>query len=250
MSDIQWNVRHIEDTKEGTGDSYPLDSAGRYTVEYSGKDASGQTVYGHYDILVTGAYRFIWEYSGKSYTVSLEISLDDYIDCKNADVYRRNGSNEQIRKLVRYDDPYIVSLAGQFNNLGASMTELQKANLVLSYVQNIPYMYDIDFNGQEEYWKLPLETILDGSGDCEDTSILFCAIMKAMDYDTAIMTLYAGGAGSFIYGAQNHCVGLVKVDGLTKKMYDGYYFCETTSVGHSVGDVPWTTVANTKVTPI
>jgi hypothetical protein len=160
-----------------------------------------------------------------------------------------------MRALVTYDDRYVKELAHQFDVLGAGMDRLGKANLLLSYVQAIPYMYDSDLNGRDEYWKFPLETITDGAGDCEDTSILFCAIAKAMGYDTARMTLYASDILGFT-GAQNHCVGLLSVEGVTAyEPYTtidnvGYYFCETTSTSHDVGAIPWVSVGNTRIATI
>ncbi len=266
LTDVKWRVSHISERSagavsqpyyvmEGTGNTYQLDSAGRYTVTYSGKASDGSTVRGQYDILACGNYSFSWDYKGSTYTVSLRISLDDYNGYSTSDVTRTNGNEDQMRAMVTYDDKYVKELAHQFDVLGASMDRLGKANLLLSYVQAIPYMYDSDLNGRNEYWKYPLETIADGAGDCEDTSILFCAIAKAMGYDTALMTLYASDIPGFT-GAQNHCVGLLSVDGVTAyEPYTtidnvGYYFCETTSTGHDVGAIPWASVGNTRIATI
>lgn len=266
LTDIEWRVAHVCErsadavsqpyyVREGTGSTYHLDSAGRYTVTYSGKASDGSTVRGQYDILACGNYRFSWDYKGNTYTVSLCVSLDDYNAYGSSDARRTSGNEEQMRALVTYDDGYVRQLAQQFDVLGAGMDRLGKANLLLSYVQAIPYMYDSDLNGRDEYWKFPLETIIDGAGDCEDTSILFCAVAKAMGYDTALMTLYASTVPGSI-GAQNHCVSLVSVEGETgygayTTVGDvGYYFCETTSMGHAVGSNPWASVRNAKIATI
>ena len=266
LTDVKWRVSHISERSagavsqpyyvmEGTGNAYHLDSAGRYTVTYSGKASDGSTVRGQYDILACGNYSFSWDYKSSTYTVSLRISLDDYNAYSSSDARRTSGSEDQMRALVTYDDRYVKELAHQFDVLGAGMDRLGKANLLLSYVQAIPYMYDSDLNGRDEYWKFPLETITDGAGDCEDTSILFCAIAKAMGYDTALMTLHASSMPGSI-GAQNHCVSLVSVEGETGYgVYTtvgdvGYYFCETTSMGHDVGANPWASVRNTKIAVI
>ena len=255
LTDIEWSVERDSDKRYGSGQDIAVESAGWYDVTYSGKDSDGNVVYGYYKLLVTGAYTFSWTYSGHEYSVSLDIASEDYFGYANSDVSRGNGKSSQIRGFVTYEDPYIVSLAHQFETMSAGMTPLQRANLVLSYTQAIPYMYDSDFIGIEEYWKFALETVLDGSGDCEDTSILYAAIMKALNYDTAVMTLYAGSYKTFAT-SQNHCVGLVAVDGLSEsvrtfvKEDSVYYFCETTSVDHSVGDIPWGYIGNTTITKI
>ena len=71
-----------------------------------------------------------------------------------------------------------------------------------------------------------------------------------MGYDTALMTAYANTVPNAT-GAANHCVSLVALSA-----YDGdatftiggktYSFCETTSVGSSVGENPWASFRNTR----
>ncbi|MFQ5887689.1 MAG: hypothetical protein ACE5HY_03230 [Candidatus Hydrothermarchaeales archaeon] len=56
------------------------------------------------------------------------------------------------------------------------------AEHVLAFVQSLPYEGDMD-----EYPKYPLETLVEGGGDCEDTSILYAALMKALGYDVALL---------------------------------------------------------------
>ena len=83
---------------------------------------------------------------------------------------------------------------------------------------------------------MPEETLFDRRGDCEDTSILYCAIMKAMGYDVA-MILFTGEQ----YVNNGHAgagVALSYVSGGTYYEVNGkhYYFCETTGAGYEVGE--------------
>ena len=86
--------------------------------------------------------------------------------------------------------------------------------------------------GEDEYWKYPVETLVDMNGDCEDTSILFCAIAKQLGYDTC-MILYPG-----------HMAAGVNLTGLSGYYYTfetkHYYYCETTATGWDIGDDPGT----------
>jgi len=43
---------------------------------------------------------------------------------------------------------------------------------------NIEYRYDIDVWGKREYWQLPEETYVMGTGDCEDYAIMFMYLCK------------------------------------------------------------------------
>ena len=266
LSDVRWRVAHVCErsndavsqpyyVREGTGSTYTLENAGRYTVTYSGRAPDGSLVRGQYDILACGTYAFSWNYNGKTYQVSLYVSLQDYLECASSNAYRNAGTDSQMRALVTYGDKYVIDLAQQFATIGAGMDDVGRLNLLLSYVQAIPYMYDSDLNGRTEYWKFPLETVVDGAGDCEDTSILFCAVAKAMGYDTALMTLFASNTPGQI-GAANHCVSLVSVDGdtgyqkYTTISGTDYYFCETTTMGYPVGCNPWASVRNAKTVVI
>jgi hypothetical protein len=41
----------------------------------------------------------------------------------------------------------------------------------------------------DEYWRFPVETLYDETGDCEDTSFLFASVAEAMGYDAVILML-------------------------------------------------------------
>jgi hypothetical protein len=79
----------------------------------------------------------------------------------------------------------------------------------------------------------PLETLLDGVGDCEDAVILAAALLKRLGYDVALL-YYAG-----------HCaLGVAGAEGLPGDFVEDpqtgvrYFYGETTSEGWSLGQVP------------
>lgn len=255
LTDMQWTVTHDGKETSGTGDKVTIGNFGSYSIMYSGLDASGNKAFGLYDVFAGGAYSFTWTCESVKYTVTLDIDPSDYLEYAESDTSRSMGSAEHMKQFVTYEDPYIVSLAHQFETLGAGMTDLQKARLVLTYVQNIPYAYDDATTGQDEYWKYALETVFDGRGDCEDTSILFCAIVKAMGYDTALMTLYASNTSTSVLNIANHCVGLIAVEGAQyNDTYEvggvTYYFCETTTTGIDIGENTWQTTKKSTIVVI
>jgi len=115
----------------------------------------------------------------------------------------------------------------------------------LKFVQNIPYQTDTEYlenlrskyGGYSDhwnstntcrytdYWKLPIETLWDGKGDCEDFSILFVSIIKAMGYDAVFYCVDKStserhfGAGVAVPGGSG-----------VSTVYNGktYYYCEAT----------------------
>jgi transglutaminase-like putative cysteine protease len=102
-------------------------------------------------------------------------------------------------------------------------------------------MYDSDLNGRNEYWKFPLETITDGAGDCEDTSILFAAIMSYMGYDTCLFLFtdhMAVGIALESFTASGHSGPGISSDRHSVEVGNtDYYYCETTNRDWCIGDV-------------
>ena len=50
--------------------------------------------------------------------------------------------------------------------------------------------YDNDeYKSGKEYWRYPLQTLIEKTGDCEDTSILLAAILDAAGYESGIILL-------------------------------------------------------------
>ena len=254
LTDISWQAySNLEDDDtSGTGSTVTVNRVGTYDIEYVGKDSQGRTVYGTYTVLVDGYYSFSWTYEGTPYTVSTNISASDYLSYSEDSIARYDKKNGHILNFVTYNDPTIMSLASNLSSICAGKSDKDKANIVLAYVQSIPYQYDSDFNGQDEYWKFALETVFDGSGDCEDTSILYSALMKAMGYDAAIATLYVSDSSIYIrssfLNSANHCMSLLYVPGVTPETDavvtiddSTYYLCETTATGYDVGENPWKT---------
>lgn len=110
--------------------------------------------------------------------------------------------------------PSLVSITDEIRSLESSMRsefvriggdpddEQGYADFLASFVQcAITYPYrmsghgeDYSIYGQDEYWSMPLETLNLQYGDCEDTSILLCAIYAAAGYDPAV-----GGSSGHVY---------------------------------------------------
>ena len=80
------------------------------------------------------------------------------------------------------------------------MNDRQFACFVMKFVETIPYQYDENSRGAMEFIKYPAETFWDGGGDCEDTSILYCTLMKVMGYDTALLLFFDHAPDYIMHG--------------------------------------------------
>jgi hypothetical protein len=115
------------------------------------------------------------------------------------------------------------------NNRGFSRFE--EASAVLGFAQSVQYSSDVDSTGEEEYWRYPIETMFEQTGDCEDLSILAAAVLRELGHDVLPLVTHDHAA-----------IGVSAPVGLpgTFIEYDGlrYYYCETTSVGFRIGQLP------------
>lgn len=131
------------------------------------------------------------------------------------------------------DDAYLTNLVMEFRDAKASanLSEWQMIDLVVAFVQSIPYVDDKAGTGLEEYPKYPIETLYEQSGDCEDKSILMASLLDRLGYGAVLLVM------------PNHmAVGVKGATSLpgTYVTYQGnrYYYLETTSEDWQIGDVP------------
>ncbi len=113
-------------------------------------------------------------------------------------------------------------------------------NAILSFCQDKgdPYK-NIEYGSDksDDFAKYPIETLVEGNGDCEDKSILFGSLVEALGYDAAIFVttdhVYVGVHLDFtpIHNTQSS-------DWYIEINNDKYYTCKTTMGGWRIGDCP------------
>lgn len=102
---------------------------------------------------------------------------------------------------------------------------------VLAFVQSLPYTTDQETKGVPDYWRYPVETLRDETGDCEDSSILAAAVLRRLGHRVALGLL----PGHVALGVE----APAWVPGTFAEV-DSHrmYYCETTGEGWSVGEMP------------
>ena len=188
-----------------------------------------------YDIKVfpiSGLKTFAWSYGGDNYEMQLNLSAKQYYQYKYSGVDRSPDYYDEAKAFVTVNDPAVVEVASELASMASAkgLSQIERANFVLSFVQSIDYSYDNVSAGQNEYWRFPLETLYDQTGDCEDTSILYASIMEAMGNDAIILLL------------PGHMATGLSCPGASGGHYSfeskSYYYCESTGPGWEVGDIP------------
>ena len=179
-----------------------------------------------------------WKFNGKECAITLNISTELYDYYRNdrehlAYVYQFNDGevppNYYSFMLSEHDRPLMHALAQEFSRY--ALTEKDRIGLALSFVQSLPYAFDADSKGKEEYVRYPVETLVDGCGDCEDKVALLVALLYEMDVDFVLLVLPEHMAVGV------HCD---EIDIPRYLLYQGkkYYYLETTMPNWGIGDIP------------
>lgn len=112
-----------------------------------------------------------------------------------------------------------------------TMTMEQKINSALTFVQSLPYSKDRVSKGVMEYVRYPVETLVDGKGDCEDKAVLLGALLYELGVDFILLL------------PPDHMALGVACDGIEADRYflfngKAYYYLETTNVRWKIGQIP------------
>ena len=169
--------------------------------------------------------RYVWNFKGKSYTALMTIDIEKYNSYDGKERY-------DIPQLVEEGRTTIGNLTREFQNIFKQHREWSnqdRIDFVLSFVQSLPYTFDDVTTGYDEFRRYAVETLIDGGGDCEDTTILVAAILRGLGEKTALIFT----PGHIALGVSGNFTG-------TSVTYNGtkYYYCETTGTGWTVGDLP------------
>jgi len=173
---------------------------------------------------------YIWSYGGYEYTYSLGIPGTTYD-------YYRNQSHKSTRfdqyALSDNDRKILNQIITNFEEIGneRGYSKDENAMNIIAFVQAIPYAYDNVTTGYEEYPRYPIETLVDGCGDCEDTAILAAALLHEMGYGVVLLE-FPSHLALGIAGGENITGSYYEYNG-TK-----YFYVETTASGWGVGKVP------------
>ncbi|MDO9325897.1 MAG: PEGA domain-containing protein [Methanoregula sp.] len=176
--------------------------------------------------------RYTWIANGHQATITLDIpqSLYDYYKNQphprnaSADTFESYAINENDRQYLHN----LVEMLKDASDFKSYRARNDYRN-VIAFVQGIAYKDDIDpaIQQKTDYWQYPVETLAEGTGDCEDTAILTAALLKEMGYEVAIILL------------PEHAAVAVTCDNCNGYYYPlngkRYYYLETTRTGYSLG---------------
>ena len=208
----------------------------------------------HFDQSITAHFDFITtleeieerqitftDIHGREWSVPIDVDLKTYNDCRsNGYVKVRdntvvNFDNKKYMEDTR-DNDEIYAIASYIKETAKGMgyNDFETVYVFIRMVQSIEYMDDEEYcNGSaNEFPKLPIVTLYDGSGDCEDTTYALTALLRAAGYDAVIVN-YPGHAMCAIAGEFNSGSYFTLSGSDTQ-----YYYIETTEYGWNIGELP------------
>lgn len=138
---------------------------------------------------------------------------------------------QDLSVMVRVSQAEVGPLSVAFEQMSNAegLTKEQLAEVVLNFVQSIPFLTDKTSVGLIDYHSYPAETLALGVADCEDKSIIMAAILKNLTYDVVLFNpphhIAVGVAGEFKGYKIN---------------YEGkdFFWAETTTPGWHHGEMP------------
>lgn len=171
-----------------------------------------------------------WNYNNQKWTCDLSIPMELYQYYQE----RAHQSDDMVQFVLSdYDRDCMRSLVKSFREGGAKAgySDIEDMGNVINFVQSLRYVTDKDSKGEEDYVRFPVETLVDGMGDCEDMAILAATILHEMGYGVMLALLpdhmaLAVNCGDDLAGTYYNYEGL------------HYYYLEVTNTGWNIGQIP------------
>ncbi|MGE5416013.1 MAG: stalk domain-containing protein [Acidobacteriota bacterium] len=212
----------IEANSGATGSSEAPGQNGTRSVTYTWKYKGGSYRWGPMQLTKEDPNKVLADYRQRPHPDFTGNNADDYVK-----TFTDDPSDDQVISAV------VSQLKSTAQNNG--FTGAQTAEFVVSFVQGLPYVEDSASTPYDDYARYPLETLLNGGGDCEDTAILAAVLLREMGYGSAIIFVPANDPSHAALGVAgaNDLPGTYYLDGGTR-----YYYLETTGANWQIGQMP------------
>lgn len=173
---------------------------------------------------------YAWKYNDVQWSFSVGVQEEIYDFYRNRKHY---SSDLMPFVLSDYDRDYIREIIKSFRKGGEEfgLSDLDNVFNVISFVQSLQYVSDSLSRGEEEYIRYPIETLVDGIGDCEDMVILAASILHEMGY-SVLLVMFPDHLGMAIRYDKDFTGTYFEYGG------GKYYYLEMTSPGWKLGKLP------------
>jgi len=227
---------------DGDGDGLTLAQEQRLGTSDNNTDSDDDGVPDNADIAPLGIGRKVsktlnWEHKGKAHSVEayLPIDVSNYYEKKIRPQHTFNSAH--YVPFVHSKDIGIERLAAELKAIidaNGSWDYYDEVMLIVTMVQQMQYAQSV-MAGFDLTTKYPMQTIVTGRGDCEDTSVLAAALLKKLEYDIKLIQLEVDGKKSHV-GIGVWANG---VKGTSwQKGGRTFYYVETSFPNYKFGELP------------
>lgn len=134
----------------------------------------------------TQVYR--WYYKNAYYTWTIHVPADRYNYFVNlprdkpgpADYVMSDRGRSELHQIM----DQFIALAAKHN-----LKDDEQRDFVIAFVQSLPNNRWGSIRNYDDYPKYPLQTLYDGGGDSQDTTILLTALLRLFGYQASILDL-------------------------------------------------------------
>lgn len=201
----------------------------RESYEHHLDDDEGQTysrnsVEGAYQLEVTGRT------FGNDWTLRFLAQKSAHAEARNRD--RGRSRSEYVSyELTDGTATELASLLREEAN-ARDYSKDEAVELVIDFVQALPYIPDDVSRGFDDYTKFIMETMPEMGGDCEDTAIMLASVLEADPFGYDMVLIQPPGHMAAGIWQKNPDGWYWELNGRT------YAYIETTGRGWGVGDCP------------
>ena len=182
-----------------------------------------------------------WEFNGLNYQINYNFDPTIYSFYKNQPHTIREY--EDYISFVTKEEKSIIEIGLKLRDISQekNFDSLTEVNFVMSFAQSLKYSEDNVTSGVGEYPRYPIETLIDQTGDCEDTSALLISLLESLGYESAMILIPEAWDG---YGHAAVGVSVNGASGVNYILNEGqnneisYYYAETTAPGWKLGEFP------------
>ena len=192
-------------TKDTADLTWVSPDLGRYTVTvHCIADDGSEAVYvGMIDYLGNSHVQYSFVHDGESYSVYVDVSLDEFLGCINADGVpddRRHSPTAESGAAFNDTGGSVELLSERLRNAylshnpGASTSGQEYEDYILDFVQScFTVGSDTYYHSTSTYWAFPAETLYTSVGDSGDLAVLAASILIASGYDAGIAVVNGHG---------------------------------------------------------
>ena len=234
-SDLSFNTLQISTSGEGDGNGW--DGALVFSIT-------------SIDLIDFGKKTFEWNFNQELYNFNWNLDYSIYTQFKQLD--HSVSSNSDYARFSTPHESYVENLSSKLNDMAYDAgydSDLERAQFILSFVQSIPYQYDLNANSEHtEYPKYPIEMLWENSGDCEDAAALYISLMESLGYDATLVLVDIKSSNGEDDDWIGHAVPAIYIPNHSGESYSWtegeksnlqYFIAEATASGWLIGEKPW-----------